>query len=105
MHETMPMTDDRATGRGGTTAWMAAGLAGGLLAGALLWRRTQGSASAKLFAGRAVDRAAALAWLARHPSVANARTVRDYIRWERSAALRRRGERVLARMLTALDES
>jgi hypothetical protein len=35
--------------------------------------------------------------------VANARTVRDYIRWERSPALRRRGERVLARMLTALE--
>ena len=91
--------------RAGTAVWLAAGLAGGLVAGALVWRRTQGQASARLFAGSAVDRAAALAWLARHPSVANARTVRDYIRWERVPALRRRGERVLARMLTALDES
>lgn len=94
---------ERPSTRGGTTAWLAAGFAGGVLAGALLWRRTQGSASAKLFAGTAIDRAAALAWLARHPSVANARTVRDYIRWERSPALRRRGERVLARMLSALE--
>jgi class 3 adenylate cyclase len=86
-----------------TSTWLAAGFAGGVMAGALLWRRTQGSASAKLFAGSPVNRAAALAWLGRHPSVANARTVRDYIRWERSPALRRRGERVLARMLTALE--
>jgi hypothetical protein len=93
----------RPSTRGGTATWLAAGFAGGVLAGALLWRRTQGSSSAKLFAGSAIDRAAALAWVARHPSVANARTVRDYIRWERSPALRRRGERVLARMLSALE--
>lgn len=93
----------RPSTRGGTATWLAAGFAGGVLAGAFLWRRTQGTASTRLFGGSRVDRAAALAWLARHPSVANARTVRDYIRWERSPALRRRGERVLARMLATLE--
>lgn len=80
-----------------------AGLAGGMIVGALAWRRQQRVAHDQLFAASAVRRAAALGWLARSPSVENARLLRDYIRWERRPTLRRRAERTLDGILLALE--
>jgi hypothetical protein len=83
--------------------YVLAGFAGGILVGALAWRRQQNVAHDQLFAASAVQRAAALGWLARTPSVENARLLRDYIRWERRPTLRRRAERALDRLLLALE--
>ncbi len=80
-----------------------AGFAGGMIVGALAWRRQQRAAHDQLFAASAVQRAAALGWLAQSPSVENARLLRDYIRWERRPTLRRRAERTLDGFLLALE--
>ena len=80
-----------------------AGFAGGMIVGALAWRRQQRVAHDQLFAASAVQRAAALGWLARSPSVENARLLRDYIGWERRPTLRRRAERTLDGFLLALE--
>jgi hypothetical protein len=80
-----------------------AGLATGVLVGALVWRRQQNAAHDQLFAESAMQRAAAIGWLERSPSVANAHLLRDYIRWERRPALRRRAQRALDRLLLALE--
>jgi len=80
-----------------------AGFAGGVVIGALAWRRQQATAHDQLFAASVVQRAAALGWLARSPSVKNARLLRDYIRWERRPTLRRRAERALDSLLLALE--
>ncbi len=91
-----------AVGRG-AMPYMLAGFAGGLVVGAVAWRRQQASAHDQLFASSAVQRAAALGWLSRSPSVENARLLRDYIRWERRPTLRRRAELALDRLLLALE--
>jgi hypothetical protein len=83
--------------------YMLAGFAGGLVVGAVAWRRQQDVAHDQLFAASPVQRAAAIGWLARTPSVQNARLLRDYIRWERRPTLRRRAEQALNRLLLALE--
>ncbi len=83
--------------------YVLAGFAGGVVIGALAWRRQQASAHNQLFAPSAVQRVAALGWLVRTPSVENARLLRDYIRWERRPTLRRRAQRALDRLLIALE--
>jgi hypothetical protein len=93
----------RRDGRRGAMPYMLAGFAGGLVMGAIAWRRQQASAHDQLFAGSVVQRAAAVGWLARSPSVENARLLRDYIRWERRPTLRRRGQLALDRLLLALE--
>ena len=80
-----------------------AGFAGGVVLGALAWRKQQALAHDQLFAASAFQRAAAIGWVARTPSVENARLLRDYIRWERRPTLRRRAERALDRLLLALE--
>ncbi|HYW50119.1 MAG TPA: hypothetical protein VE861_05910 [Gemmatimonadaceae bacterium] len=92
----------RASSRG-TIPMVLAGFAGGVVVGAVVWRRRQASAHNQLFAASAMQRAAALGWLARTPSVENARLLRDYIRWERRPTLRRRAERALDSLLLALE--
>jgi hypothetical protein len=87
----------------GTMSYALAAFAGGLVVGALAWRRHQNSAHDQLFAPSVVQRAAAIGWLARTPSVENARLLRDYIRWERRPTLRRRAQRALDRLLLALE--
>jgi hypothetical protein len=82
---------------------MLAGFAGGVVVGAMVWRRQQTIAHDQLFAASAFQRAAAIGWLARTPSVENARLLRDYIRWERRPTLRRRAARALDRLLLALE--
>jgi len=80
-----------------------AGFAAGLVAGAVAWRRQQNSAHDQLFSHSTVQRAAAIGWLARTPSVGNARLLRDYIRWEPRPTLRRRADRALTSLLLALE--
>ena len=87
----------------GSLRYALMGFAGGMVLGALAWRRLQASAHDQLFAASVVQRAAALGWIARAPSVENARLLRDYIRWERRPTLRRRAERALDSLLLALE--
>ncbi len=87
----------------GALPYVLAGFAGGVVVGALAWRRQQEMAHDQLFAASALQRAAAIGWLVRTPSAENARLLRDYIRWERRPTLRRRAERALARLLLALE--
>lgn len=83
--------------------YLVAGFMGGVMVGALAWRRQQAMAHNQLFSASAFQRAAAIAWVARSPSVENARLLRDYIRWERRPTLRRRAEHALDRLLFALE--
>ena len=92
----------RAPSSHGALTYALVGFAGGLVVGAMAWRRQQNSAHDQLFATSVVHRAAAIGWIARTPSVENARLLRDYIRWERRPTLRRRAERALERLLHAL---
>ena len=87
----------------GSLRYALMGFAGGVVLGALAWRRQQASAHDQLFAASVVQRVAALGWIARAPSVENARLLRDYIRWERRPTLRRRAERALDSLLLALE--
>ena len=93
----------RRASSGSAVPMVLAGFAGGVVLGALAWRKQQELAHDQLFAASAFQRAAAIGWVARTPSVENARLLRDYIRWERRPTLRRRAERVLARLLLALE--
>ena len=83
--------------------YVLAGFASGVVVGAMAWRRQQNVAHDQLFAASVVQRVAAIGFLARTPSVENARLLRDYIRWERRPTLRRRAERALDRLLLALE--
>ncbi|MBC7843885.1 MAG: hypothetical protein H7099_16305 [Gemmatimonadaceae bacterium] len=83
--------------------YVLAGFAGGVVVGAMAWRRQQNVAHDQLFAASAVRRVAAIGFLTRTPSVENARLLRDYIRWERRPTLRRRAEHALDRLLLALE--
>ncbi|MBC7562923.1 MAG: hypothetical protein H7305_08395 [Gemmatimonadaceae bacterium] len=93
----------RTTSRTSVGPLVLAGFAAGVMVGALAWRRQQDSAHDQLFSSSTVQRAAAIGWLARTPSVKNARLLRDYIRWERRPTLRRRADRALASLLLALE--
>jgi hypothetical protein len=93
----------RAEASRGAAPFVLAGFAGGMIVGAVAWRRQQRVAHDQLFASSALQRAAALGWLAQSPSVENARLLRDYIRWERRPTLRRRAERTLDAFLLALE--
>lgn len=93
----------RATELPGAVPFVLAGFAGGIVLGAMAWRRQQNVAHDQLFATSVVQRAAAIGWIARTPSVENARLLRDYIRWERRPTLRRRAERALKQLLLALE--
>lgn len=57
---------------------------------------------AALFSRRAIRRHAALGYLAGRPSPENIRLLRDYVAWERHPVLRRRAERVIRSLETAL---
>ena len=93
----------RGSAGAGSLRYALMGFAGGVVLGALAWRRQQASAHDQLFAASVVQRVAALGWIARAPSVENARLLRDYIRWERRPTLRRRAERALDSLLLALE--
>ena len=93
----------RASASTSTMPYALAAFAGGVVVGAMAWRRQQNAAHDQLFAASVVQRAAAIGWIARTPSVENARLLRDYIRWERRPTLRQRAERALDELLLALE--
>ena len=82
---------------------MVAGFAAGLAAGFTLWSREQFRHRRNLFSKRPFRRLAALGWLGGHPSPDTARVLREYIRWEPRADLRRRGRVLLARVERDLE--
>ena len=81
----------------------AAGLIGGLVAGLIVWSQQTYRSRRDLFSAQAWRRVAALGYLSGQPSARHIRLLRDYVRWEKSAALRRRGERILRQMERSLD--
>lgn len=72
--------------------------AGGLVLGALAWSAQIRRSRRDLFSKSPVKRLAALGYLGGRPGLDTARLLREYVGWERHPALRRRGERILARM-------
>lgn len=74
------------------------GFVSGLAAGVLLWSRQQHTFKRGLFSASPLRRLAALGYLSGRPSAETVQLLRDYVRWEPHAALRRRGERVLRRV-------
>jgi hypothetical protein len=71
------------------------GFVGGLLVGAVLWSAQIRRSRRELFHRSPMRRLAALGYLGGQPGMDTARLLRDYVRWERHPALRRRGERLL----------
>jgi hypothetical protein len=76
----------------------------GLAAGWVLAGRHIRTHRHALFSPRPLRRLSAMAALAAEPSVAHARLLRDYLRWEPRPLLRRRAAALLARMETALAD-
>jgi hypothetical protein len=74
------------------------GFVSGFAAGVLLWSRQQHTFKRGLFSRSPLRRLAALGYLSGRPTLETVRLLRDYVRWEPRAALRRRGERVLRRV-------
>jgi hypothetical protein len=75
----------------------AIGFALGLAAGAILWETQMRRSRRDLFSSNPVRRLAALGYLGGGDR-ASSRLLRDYVRWERTGALRRRGEDLLRRI-------
>lgn len=76
----------------------ALGFLGGLAAGALLAGQQLHRHRRNLFSRRPYRRLAALSHLRGQPSLDTRRLLQDYIRWEPSPMLRRRGIRILRQM-------
>jgi hypothetical protein len=86
-----------------TQVAIAAALASGFVAGAIVWSTQIHRSRRELFSGRPWRRLAALGYLAGRPGLDTVRLLTDYVRWEQHAPLRRRGERLLKRMQLQLD--
>lgn len=82
-----------------------AGFLGGLVLGAVVWSTQMRRSRRDLFSRSPVKRLAALGYLGGRPGLDTARILTDYVGWERHPLLRRRGERVLRRMQSALQAS
>ena len=88
----------------GPRAWLAAaGFAGGLAAGLVVWGTQVHRSQRELFHRSSVRRLAALGFLAGQPGLETARLLREYVNWETRPALRRRGQVLLRRMEAYLD--
>lgn len=85
------------------TKLLAVGFVGGVAAGSLLWTHMQRSHRHDLFSSRPLDRVAALGFLRARPTVGTAQLLREYVAWEPSVMLRRRGERLLNRVEAVLQ--
>ena len=83
-------------------ALAAAGFVAGVAAGVLVWSGHMRRSRQNLFGASVLERFAALGHLAGQPSVETVRLLRDYVRWERHALLRRRGERALRKVERSL---
>jgi len=82
--------------------WALAGLAVGMVAGAVAWTSAQHAYRRDLFNRHPLRRLAALGHLAGKPSVASVQLLREFIAWERRPALRARAVRMLRTMEQAL---
>ena len=86
----------------GAGVWIAA-FAGGLAIGLMAWSRQIEACRRDLLSPSPVKRLAALGWLGGRPSVESVRLLHDYLRWERTPALRRRGQLLLRRIELDLE--
>jgi len=84
----------RASGR----RLVAAGFVGGLIAGIVVWSMQMKRCRRDLFSKSPVKRLAALGYLGGRPGIESAQLLTEYVRWESSPMLRRRAERLLARI-------
>ncbi len=80
------------------SAYVAAGVVGGLVLGILLTTAYQDRHAQALFSPRPRRRWAALGRLAGTASVDSVRLMREYVAWETHPRLRRRGEALLERL-------
>jgi hypothetical protein len=85
-------------------SWRAvgAGFAGGVMVGLVVWTQQTHRDRFNLFSTSAWRRMAALGHVGGMASAQNVVLLRDYVAWERSPRLRRRGERLLRRMEQSL---
>jgi hypothetical protein len=81
----------------------AAGLAGGVLLGLIVWSQQTRRFRRDLFSRRPLRRLAALGYLRGQRSAETVRLLRDYVGWETRPRLRSRGEKILRRMEQALE--
>jgi hypothetical protein len=79
-----------------------AGFVGGVLAGLVIWSMQMSRSRRDLFSRNAVKRLAALGYLGGQPSLETAQLLTEYLRWENKPVLRKRAERLLRRMQSAL---
>jgi hypothetical protein len=86
----------------GRSLAFALGFLGGAAAGYVWWSREQAQHQRALYSPRPMRRLAALGWLSGRPSADTVMLLREYVRWERHAVLRRRGRRLLQRFENAL---
>ncbi len=85
-------------------AWgSAAGFAGGVLVGLIVWSTQTRSSRRDLFSGSRWRRLAALGYLRGQRTVTNVALLRDYVAWEEHPTLRRSGSHILRRMEDSLD--
>ncbi|HEX6536404.1 MAG TPA: hypothetical protein VF041_17565 [Gemmatimonadaceae bacterium] len=81
----------------------AAGFAGGLVLGLVVWSQQTHRSRRDLFSVQPWRRMAALGYLRGQRSSRNVRLLRDYVAWESHPGLRRRGQTILRRMEQALE--
>ena len=96
------MRGDR--GRGNHGKAVTAGFLGGLIVGVVVWSTQIRRSRRELFSRNPLKRLAALGYLSGRPGLDTARILTDYVGWERHPALRRRGERLLRRLHSTLEE-
>jgi hypothetical protein len=90
-------------GASGVGRLAALGFLGGLLIGVVVWDRQQHRYRHDLFSRHQLRRLAALGYLSGQPSMATARLLRDYVRWETRPLLRRRGRQLLRQVEASLE--
>ena len=70
----------------------------GAVSGVMAWSRLQRQYRRDLFSRFPLRRLAALSYLRGRPTVNTARLLREYVAWERSPILRRRGVNIMRRL-------
>jgi hypothetical protein len=79
------------------------GFLGGLLLGAFVWSAQIQRSRRELFSRNPMKRYAALGYLGGRPGLDSVRILTEYVAWERTPALRRRGQRLLSYMHSHLE--
>jgi hypothetical protein len=72
-----------------------AGFVAGIVAGSLIWTGVRHGYRGRLFSRNPLERFVALTYLAAYPTLETARVLGDYVRWEKTALLRKQGARLL----------